>query len=260
MAFKGVARLSAVQRILVVHILVIASSLGLAMIGGIYAFFAIIAVVFMTLTTTRRLLAKRDGRIIFTRSIEPLIIVLSALMYIASIESITSLSVLARSIVILIALGLQIRYFLCQFRVESPAPQSLLSLFLIVLVNTIWSILLAENLVVGWVALLIVWLLNYLIAHYWLERVGYHNSFLASLWALIAVEIMWISSFALLFFRLPYTSYSIARSALFLAVIAYAWGSMLRLHSQRKLTKRLVLEYGMICVFVLIALVLQSGL
>jgi hypothetical protein len=83
---------------------------------------------------------------------------------------------------------------------------------------------------------------------------------LAAVWAILAVEVLMISQMALVFYTLPSTNLVVSRSAVILAVIAYAWGSMLHLHAQRKLSKKLVVEYGMMCAFLLGFLLFMSGM
>ena len=101
----------------------------------------------------------------------------------------------------------------------------------------------------GWIGLILVviWLAQYCTAHFWLERIGFHNSFVAGAWALVASELVLLSSFTLVIYKLPLTPLLVSRTSLATAGIAYAWGSLLTLHGQRQLTKRLVLEYGLIC-------------
>jgi hypothetical protein len=99
---------------------------------------------------------------------------------------------------------------------------------------------------------------NYIVVHYWLERVGYYNSFWRQ-WVTNCRRnaLNWKCGIGVLYAAIYITGGF--RTALFLAVIAYAW-DMLSLHSQRKLSKKLVVEYGMICAFLLITLLVMTGM
>lgn len=259
MASRGKQRLTPSQRILLWHILFITPSLALALLGGMWLVWSALLCALITVVAVRRLVVQRSARIIFTRSLEPLIIIVFAVMYLGLISVNIVIPMWQQGLILIAAFMLQIRYLLQQFRVETVHVQSLFSLLLIILVNTVWALLAATNAFAGFASLILVWLMNYVIVHFWLERVGFHNSFLAAVWSLIAVEAMWLSSVALVFYTLPSTALVVARSSLFLTVIAYAWGSMLVLHSRRKLSKRLVVEYGMICAFLLLTLLVLSG-
>lgn len=261
-------KLTPTQRILVWHIITIGTCLGLSLMGGPWTLLMAVGTTLITLWTVRRLLVQRSWRIIITRSLEPTLIILMALLYGGLSDQLIVLSTTQKSLVLLFALGAQVRFLLLQFRVAQVGTQSILSLGLIGLINSAWALVYVQNsgitlftqtINVAWVLLILVWAINYIVAHFWLERAGYHNSFLAGVWALISVEVLWLSSYALVFLTVPLIGLPVARSALILMVIAYAWGSMLKLHSQRRLSKRLVVEYGMICAILLIAVVFVTG-
>lgn len=248
------------QRILIAHILGLSFALGLTMLGGVWAWLAGLAAVIVTVSTVARLLVQRSARIVFTRSLEPVLLVLFGQLYLGLLQVIYEVPPWQQAIFLIIIFLLQVRYLLMQFRSQVAHTQTGFTAFLLLLVNTTWVLVLNQNAIAGFVAIIVAWLVNYIVVHYWLERVGYHNSFLAAVWSLIAVEMLLIGSVALVFYTLPSTLLVVSRTALFLAVIAYAWGSMLSLHSQRKLSKKLVVEYGMICAFLLITLLVMTGM
>lgn len=259
MARKG-KFLTPSQRILITHILGLAVALALTMLGGVWAWLAVVAAAAVTVSTVARLLVQRSARIVFTRSLEPVFLVLFGQIYLSLLQLIYDVALWQQAVFLIAIFLLQIRYLLMQFRSQAAHTQTGFTAVLLLLVNTTWVLLLNHDVVAGFVTILIAWLVNYVVVHYWLERVGYHNSFLAAVWSLIAVEMLLIGSSALVFYTLPATLLVVSRTALFLAVIAYAWGSMLSLHSQRKLSKKLVVEYGMICAFLLIVLLVMTGM
>jgi hypothetical protein len=185
--------------------------------------------------------------------------VIFAQIYIGFLQQIFEIANWQQAAFLVVIFVMQIRYLLLQFRSQTTTVQTGFTALLIILLNTVWVLTIYQYPWLGFATIILAWLANYVAVHYWLERVGYHNSFLAAVWALIAVEMLFISSMSLIFYTLPLTHLVVSRTALFLAVIAYAWGSMLSLHSQRKLSKKLVIEYGMICAFLLIVLLAMTG-
>lgn len=248
------------QRILITHIFGLAAAMVLTMLGGTWVWLAVLTSAAITINTVARLLAHRSARIILTRSLEPALLVVFAQMYIGFLQQIFEIATWQQAAFLAVVFVMQIRYLLLQFRSQTTTIQTGFTALLIILLNTVWVLTIYQYPWLGFAAIILAWLANYVAVHYWLERVGYHNSFLAAVWALIAVEMLFISSMSLIFYTLPLTHLVVSRTALFLAVIAYAWGSMLSLHSQRKLSKKLVMEYGMICAFLLIVLLAMTGL
>ncbi|MEI7818817.1 MAG: hypothetical protein WCI47_01730 [bacterium] len=247
-------RLNAPQRVLIEHILLLATALSIGIIRGAWPL-SLIFVTVVTVLTVWRLLAHRSLLIVIMRSLEPLLIVWIMVAYAVLLELVFQTSWGVRSIVLVAAMVWQIRFFLVQFDPNVTSAQSLHSLISVAIVQTsigLWLIVAPGQL---WAMMILVWIIHYMIAHFWLERQGYHNSFVAASWALVAVELTWLSSYAITVYN-PVASWNLllTRSSLIIIIFAYAWGSMLRLHSQRLLTKNLVLEYGFMCTVVLIVL------
>jgi len=74
------------QRILIAHILGLSVALALTMLGGVWAWLAAIAATVATISTVSRLLVQRSARIVFTRSLEPVILVLFGQLYIGLLQ------------------------------------------------------------------------------------------------------------------------------------------------------------------------------
>lgn len=252
--------LTPTQRILLIHIFGLALALVVTMLGGVWTWLSTGAAVTITVSTVSRLLVQRSGRIIFTRSLEPVLMIVFGQLYIGLLRNIYELPLWQQAGFLMIIFLLQVRYLLLQFRSQVAHTQTGSTAWLLLLMNTVLVLTLHYNNSIRPVVMIFAWIANYIVVHYWLERVGYHNSFLAAVWSLLAVELLLVSSSALIFYTIPSTLLVVSRIALFLAVIAYTWGSMLVLHSQRKLSKKLVVEYGMVCAFLLIVLLVMTGM
>lgn len=256
---RGKITTTPTQRILIAHIFGLTAGLAVSLLGGIWLWLSVVLTTILTALTVSRLVVQRSVRIVFTRSLEPTVLVVFVLLYIGLLTAVYPLPLWQQALLLIMAFGLQVRYFRLQFRSTSPHIQTGFSMLLIILINSVWMLVASQSIVAGFVSLILAWLVNYVVAHFWLERVGYHNSFLAALWALLTVEVLLISHMAMVFYTIPATSLVVSRSAILLGVIAYAWGSMLLLHAQKRLSKKLVLEYGVICAGLLIALLFMSG-
>jgi|GEM_PF-5902446 len=247
-------RLSSAQRILLEHIILLGAALSLGILKQAWPV-SLLATVGVTIATVWRLLAHRTARVVAMRSLEPLLIVVLSITYVVLLETTYQVSWGVRSGILALAMIWQVQFLLLQFDPTQSKPQSLHSLLLATLLQTIAGLWLLSRPDLLWLALPIVWISQYIVAHFWLERLGFHNSFVPAVWALVMVELTWLSSFAITFYS-PIADWSvlITRMSLIALVIAYGWGSMLKLHSQRLLSRRLVLEYVMMCLVVLIAL------
>ncbi|MCC7543086.1 hypothetical protein IT415_00010 [bacterium] len=250
-------RLILAQRTLIAHIFLLALALAFGLLRQAWPV-AILMSSLVTLWTVRRLLLHRTLLVILTRALEPLLIVGIAIAYVVLLEDIFQTSLAVRSVVLAIAMIWQVRFLLVQFDPNRSVDQSLHSLFSVVFVHTIAGLWLIQVPELLWLVMLLVWVAQYVLAHFWLERLGFHNSFVASIWALVSVELVWVSSFAITVYN-PVQPWGVllTRSSLMILVLAYAWGFMLQLHSRRRLSKALVLEYGMMCTIALIALLVM---
>ena len=238
--------LTPMQRVLIQHVIGQAILLAVSLYESL-AGLALAISFLLTLITVARLVSRKTIPIIVARSLEPLLIIGLVVAWLGLIQLNNDLSATTRSVVLIGALLWQARYLLVRFDPELKSTQNWHSLGLMILIQTVvtlWVIDSTNHIVAGLIA---VWLTQYIVAHFWLERIGFHNSFVAGAWALVAAELVLLSSFTLVVYRLPLTSLLISRTSLATAAIGYSWGTLLKLHSQRKLTKSLVLEYGMIC-------------
>lgn len=240
-------RLTPTQVVLIQHVLGQAACLALSLIDGFQSGSLFLSVV-VTLITVARLVAQRTIGIVFVRSIEPLLIIFVTVGWFSLMQTILDLDQTMRSLILTVALLWQARFLLVQFDPAiTPPPQSGHSLALMILMQTVAALWLIEAPDRLSLVLVVIWIAQYCTAHFWLERIGFHNSFVAATWALVAAELVLMSSFILIIYQLPVTPFLVSRTSLATAGIAYAWGSLLKLHGQRQLTKRLVLEYGLIC-------------
>ncbi len=239
-------RLILAQRTLIIHIFLLSISLSVGLLRQAWPL-ALLLTALSTLWTVRRLLAHRTVLVIVMRSLEPLLIVAIAIAYVVLLDTTFQTSLGVRSVILLGAMMWQVRFLLAQFDPVRTASQSFHSLLSAVLGHTVAGLWLVQVPELVWLVMCLTWVGQYIIAHYWLERLGYHNSFVAGIWALVSLELVWLSSFALTIYN-PFKDWGLllTRSSLMILVLGYVWGYMLQLHSRRRLTKALVLEYGVI--------------
>lgn len=241
------SHLAPTQRVLIQHIVGQAICLALSLVFG-FELWSLVLSGIITVITVARLVSHRAFNVILTRSIEPLLIVVVTVGWLSLIGHSVDISITIRSLILIGALFWQARFMLLQFDPEITSQQSGHSLALVILMQSLTSLWLIESPgSLAWV-LVLTWLVQYCTAHFWLERIGFHNSFVAAAWALVASELVLLSSFTVIVYKLPLTPLFVSRTSLVTAGLAYSWGSLLRLHSQRRLTKALVLEYGFVCV------------
>ncbi len=239
--------LTPTQWVLIQHVVGQALCLALSLVFGLELWSLALSVV-ITLTTVARLVKHRTFGVVLTRSIEPLLIVVVTAGWLSFIQLTVDVSPMARSLILIGALFWQARFLLLQFDPDYTPQQSGHSLLLVVLMQSLTSLwLITSPSSLPWI-LVLTWLAQYCTAHFWLERIGFHNSFVAAAWALVASELVLLSSFTIIIYKIPLTPLFISRTSLVTAGLAYSWGSLLKLHSQRRLTKELVLEYGFVCV------------
>lgn len=254
---KHKPRLILAQRTLIAHIFLLSISLAIGLLRQAWPL-AIVLTTLVTLWTVRRLLVHRTVLVVIMRSLEPLMIVGMAIAYTVLLEGAYQTGLGVRSLILVVAMVWQVRFLLAQFDPNQTAHQSLHSLFSVTLLHTIaglWLVLAPE---LVWLVMTMLWVGQYILAHYWLERMGFHNSFVPAIWALVSLELVWLSSFAITVYS-PVKDWGvlITRSSLMVLVLAYAWGFMMQLHSRRKLSKSLVLEYGMMCAIAFIVLLVM---
>lgn len=252
-------RLSSVQRNLLIHIILTAGALLLGHFTE-FAWLSALAASLITLWTVSRLLARPTLRTVIVRSLEPLLIVWAGLINLQLMGHYITLDSQAVAMALIILLLWQARFFLLQFDPSRYEPQSGHTVILIWMITNAIGLLLLEAPAYLLLLLAVGWLLQYVVAHFWLERIGFHNSFVPAAWALLITQLLWITSFVIIIYQLPVAGLLVTRLSLMVIVMAYAWGSLLQLHSRKSLTKKLVVEYGMICSFALGILIFLPAL
>lgn len=252
-------RLSAVQRSLLIHVGLITGALLLGHFTD-YAWLAAIIASMATILTVSRLMAKPTLRTVLVRSIEPLFIIWGGLLNIQLVSRYVPLNGQAVTLFLIVLLMWQARFFLLQFDPARHESQSLHTLLLMWLTGNALTLLLLEAPALLPVIIIATWITHYSLAHFWLERIGFHNSFVAAAWALLMTQLVWLASFVIIVYQLPVIGMFVTRLSLMIIVMGYAWGSLLQLHSHRTLTKSLVVEYGMISALAMSILVFLPAL
>lgn len=238
-------RLSAVQRSLLIHVALITFALLLGHFTD-YAWLAATVASLATLLAVGRLMAKPTLRTVLVRSFEPLLIIWGGLINLQLISRYVPLNSQVVTISLIVLLMWQARFFLLQFDPARHESQSLHTLMLMWLTGNALALALLESPAYLPAVVVATWAIQYSLAHFWLERIGFHNSFVAATWALLMSQLVWLASFVMIVYQLPLLGLFVTRLSLMIVVMGYAWGSLLQLHSQRILSKKLMVEYGMI--------------
>ena len=135
---------------------------------------------------------------------------------------------------------------------------SILSLLLIVLAITSSSLM---QVLWHWPAVLImafVWLATFVIALWWLLPFMGRQEGLAAIWALVCVELVWITSRWIVLYQLPRLKFIISQPALIIGSLAYSWGGMYYHHKKGTLTRPLLFEYLAVSAIVFILVVVLT--
>lgn len=139
-----------------------------------------------------------------------------------------------------------------------PWVEALLGLGLIFLVANSASLALT---IWDWplvIILLVVWLVNYLIANFWLINVTERAESISAIWALVAAEITLASGFWLVFYQIPLAKILVAQSALVITALAYSLSGIYYHYKAKNLNRGLVFEYLSVAVIVFAVLMLLT--
>ncbi len=108
------------------------------------------------------------------------------------------------------------------------------------------------------VVLFLVWLFTFFVAITWLLDFSNTPQLLASLWALMCVELFWIMSRWINLYHVPKTNLLISQAALTIAALAYGFGGIYYHYKKHSLRNALIIEYISVTAVIFIALILLS--
>lgn len=207
--------------------------------------------------TFRRLLVTNKFKVIFTRSLRPLLWLLVSLYYFYSvyvISSIPSFIFMLCMIIACVVYGL-----LCQIEIQNEPNivlDNALTLLIILIITSLASILTTfwkwpEPLVMA-----LLWLTTFLISLWWLLDFTNKPQILAAIWGFVVVEFSWLSSRWVVLYQIPSVPFILSQFSIMVTAIGYGWGGIYYHFKQRNLKKSIVFEYLAVTITVFIALIL----
>jgi hypothetical protein len=207
----------------------------------------------------RRLLVTNKIKTIFTKSLRPMIWIAVSLFYFYTVYLITQTPVIL--FVLCVALSSLVYGVLCYLEIQ-PEPKLLLDNILTILFILITTSL-ASLTVAYWkwpiaLVMLILWLLNFLIALWWLLDFTGNPQILSALWGFVTLEMFWLASRWAVLYQIPGVPLIISQYSAIITALAYGWGGIYFHYKHKNLKKSIVLEYLAVTVVVFVALILLN--
>jgi len=143
-----------------------------------------------------------------------------------------------------------------------PEPKVIIDNILSVLF-IVFGLSLASLMLAFWqwptvVVMALVWLVMFFTALSWLLDFTDKPYLISSIWALISVEIFWITSRWINLYQIPNTSLLLSQAALILSALAYGFGGLYYHFKNKTLKRSLLFEYIGVTTAVFITLMLLS--
>jgi len=104
----------------------------------------------------------------------------------------------------------------------------------------------------------IVWIGQFLIALWWAASLGQKAEFLAAVWAVVVVELVWVGSRWVSLYQLPKLGLVLSQSSVLALSMGYSLGGLYFHRQNKKLTKPLVFEYFAITAIVVILVIIMT--
>jgi hypothetical protein len=207
----------------------------------------------------RRILVTKKFKTIFVKSLRPMFWLLISLYYFYTVYVVAKTSIVV--FILCIALSSLI-YGVISYLETQPEPNLMLDNALTVLFILI-STSLASLLVAFWhwptaLVMLILWLINFMVALWWLLDFTGNPHILAGLWGFITLEFFWLASRWTVLYQIPHIPFIISQYSLITTALAYGWGGIYYHHKQKNLKRSMVLEYLAVTVIVFVALIILN--
>jgi hypothetical protein len=163
---------------------------------------------------------------------------------------------------IVLSIGIIAGYALVIWQDILPEPN--------VLVDNILSLILlffglsfASLLIAFWhwpvaIVMALVWLFAFFVAIVWLLDFSQTPQLLASVWALMCVELFWIMSRWINLYHIPKTNLLISQAALTIVALGYGFGGIYYHYKNHSLRRGLIFEYISVTTVIFVALILLS--
>ena len=207
----------------------------------------------------RRLLVTNKIKTILTKSLRPTLWISVSLFYFYTVYLIAQTPALV--FLICVALSSLVYGVLCYLEIQ-PEPKLLLDNILTILFVLVTSSL-ASLSVAYWkwpiaLVLLILWLLNFLIALWWLLDFTNSPQILSALWGFVALEFFWLASRWAVLYQVPGIPLIISQYSAIITALAYGWGGIYFHYKHKNLKKSIILEYLSVTVVVFVALIILN--
>lgn len=206
-----------------------------------------------------RLLVSKKRSYILAKMLRPS---LWLLLFFGYLFSIHVLFLVPIAYFVLLSVLTTIGYILLVSEDVSESPSILLdTIFSISLL--LFGISLASLMLAYWhwpaaIVLLGVWLVSFFIALLWLLDFTESPQLLASVWALICVELFWITSRWVHLYQIPKTMLLLSQAAIVICALAYGFGGIYFHFKKKTLRKSLIFEYIGVTTVIFVALMLLS--
>lgn len=207
----------------------------------------------------RRILVTKKFKPILVKSLRPIFWLLISLYYFFTVYVIARTSI--GIFIICVALSCLI-YGVISYLETQPEPNLVLDNALTVLFILI-STSLASLLVAFWhwptpLVLVVLWLINFMVALWWLLDFTGNPQILAALWGFITLEFFWLASRWTVLYQIPHVPFILSQYSLIITALAYGWGGIYYHYKQKNLKRNIVLEYLAVTVIVFVALIILN--
>lgn len=206
-----------------------------------------------------KILVNRNQTHIITRLIRPSLWLMVLYGYVFSIHVLFLIPIFW-FVLACIAIGLG--YYGILLQEFAPKPNIILNNILQIIL-LIFGVSFASLLLAYWhwstvIVMLGLWLSVFYLAITWL--IGFTNKpyIIASVWALIVLEVFWITSRWINLYHIPETSLLLSQSALIIGALGYGFGGLYYHYKNKTLKTSLVFEYILVTAIVFVALMLLS--
>lgn len=207
----------------------------------------------------RRVLVTKKIKTIFTKSLRPFIWLVFSLYYFYTVYVVSQTGAVV--FMLCMVLSALIYGVLC-FLETQPEPKlildNFLSLILILVVTSFASLLIAYW---HWpiaLVMVILWIVSFLIALWWLLDFTNNPQVLAALWGFVVLEITWLSSRWIVLYQIPKVPLIISQLGVIITALAYGWGGIYYHHKHRNLKRSIVFEYLAVTILVFLALIILN--
>lgn len=207
----------------------------------------------------RRLLVTRKSRTIFTQSLKPFIWLLTASYYFYSVYLVSqtpALVFMACMAFVALVYGL-----LCYLQTQHESK--LIMSNILVLLFILISCSMASLLIAFWhwpiaLVMILLWIVSFLVALWWLLDFTSNPKILAALWGFVVLEITWLSSRWIVLYQIPKIPLIVSQLAVIVTALAYGWGGIYYHHKRSNLKRSIIFEYLIVTILVFVALIVLN--